>query len=134
MAFVHGKNTFVSLDGEDLSQYANNSNMKTESDEHDTTTYGKTAHTYVGGLLKGSAGISGIYDNTAVTGPAAVLKPLVGQVVEMIRRPEGTGTGKPQEAVDVLVKDYDETSPVADMVTWAVTLTLSDTVTRTTQA
>lgn len=133
MAFVHGKNTYVSLDGDDLSAFANTSNLKTEADEHDVTTYGKNAHVFVGGLKKGSAGISGVYDNS-VTGPRAIIQPLVGTVVELIRRTEGTGTGKPQQAVDVHVKSYEETNPVADMVTWSVELTLSDEVTNTTQA
>jgi hypothetical protein len=128
VAFVHGKNTYISIDGEDISAYCTQSDFTRSSDSHDVTTYGKNAHVKQGGLLDGSASISGIYDNTAATGPRAVLEPMIGTVVELIRRPEGTGVGKPQDTVDVLVAEYVESSPVADMVTWTLSLELSDDV------
>jgi hypothetical protein len=133
MSFVHGKNTYISLNGADLSQYTDTSDFKRGSDEHDLTTYGKTAHVVGGGLLNGSASMGGTYDNTAGTGPRAVIRPLIGQTVTLIRRTEGTGSGKPQDSVSVLVKNYVETNPVADYVKWSCEMTLSDTVTSTTQ-
>lgn len=133
MAFVHGKNTFISLNGVDLSAFVNTSDLNRESDEHDVTTYGKSAHVVAGGLLAGKASMAGVYDNTAGTGPRAVIRPLLGTNVTLIRRPEGTGVGKPQDSASVLVKSYVETNPVADMITWSCEMTLSDTVTSTTQ-
>lgn len=132
MTFVHGKNTFVSVNANDISPFANASSFKRSADEHDTTTYGKDSHVFFGGLKAGSWTVSGVYDNTGA-GPRAILRPLLGTVVPFIRRVEGTGTGKPQDAGTVHVKSYDETSPVADMVAWAAELTISDTVTSTTQ-
>jgi hypothetical protein len=134
MAFVHGKNTYLSLDGDDLSAFTTESELERTSDKHDVTTYGKNSHVYAGGLLDGKAGAQGIYDNTAGTGPRAVIEPLIGTLVTLVRRPEGTGTGKPQDSVQVLVEKYVETSPVADMVKWAVELQPSDDVTTTSQA
>lgn len=125
MTFVHGRNTFVSLAGSDLSAFTTTSNFERVPDSHDVTTYGRNSHVYNGGLLDGTATMSGIYDNTAVSGPRAVINPLVGTVVEYIRRPEGTGSGKPQDRVQVLVGKYVESSPVADMVTWSLDLQLS---------
>lgn len=136
MTFVHGKNTYISLNGSNLSTWTNTSELGREADDHDVTCYGATAHVFEGGLLKGSASMGGIYDNTtgaASGGPHAVITPLVGTVVTLIRRPEGTGTGKPQESVSVLVKKYTETNPVADMVTWSAELQLSGAITPTTQ-
>lgn len=133
MTFVHGKDTFISLDGDNLSTYTNTSELTRGADKHDVTTYGKNDHVFTGGLGNNSASMSGIYDNTASTGPRAVIEPLVGTVVTLIRRPEGTGSGKPQDSVSVLVEEYVETSPVADMVTWSVKLQCSDAVTSTTQ-
>lgn len=126
MAFVHGKNTYVSIDGDDISVFCNSVGNKRTADSHDVTTFGKSAKVYFGGLLDGTFDISGIYDNGA-TGPKAVVEPLIGTVVELIYRPEGTGSGKPETTVDVLVTGYDETAPVADMVTWTATLQSSDT-------
>jgi hypothetical protein len=132
MTFIHGKDTFVSLAGNNISPYSNTTDWEKSADEHDTTTYGKSAHVFQGGLLTGKCSIGGIYDNT-VGGPRAVVNPLIGQVVALIHRPEGTGVGKPQDACQVLVKNYKESSPVADMVQWAVEFTISDTITSTTQ-
>ncbi len=133
MAFTHGKDTFVSLNGSDLSAFTNESEFGRKADKHDVTTYGKADHVYAGGLGDGSFEMSGIYDN-GVTGPRDIIEPLIGTVVTLIRRPEGTGTGKPQDSVSVLVEEYVETSPVADMVTWSATLQPSDAVTSTNQA
>lgn len=128
MSFTHGKNTFVSLDGDNLSTYSNNVEFNRTADSHDVTTFGKNSHVYNGGLGDGTATITGIYDNTAGTGPRAVIEPLIGTVTPLIHRPEGTGSGRPQDTVDVLVMSYGETSPVADMVTWTVELQFSDDV------
>jgi len=132
MAFVHGKNTYVSLNASDLSAFSNASEFGRKADKHDVTTYGKSDHVYEGGLGDGSMSISGIYDNTTA-GPRDIIEPLIGTVVVAVRRPEGTGSGKPQDSVNVLVEEYVETSPVADMVTWSVTLQPSDAVTSTNQ-
>lgn len=134
MAFVHGKNTYISLNGDDLSAFVNTSTFSRGADTHDVTTYGKSAHVHSGGLLNGTASMSGVYDNTASTGPRAVIEPLIGQTVTLVRRPEGTGTGKPEDSVSVVVNSYVETNPVADMVTWSCDMTLSDDVTSSTQA
>lgn len=133
MGKQHGKDTVVTLGGFDLTQYSNNSQLEFTGDSHDITTYGKNAHVFRGGLKNGTATISGFYDTTAVTGPRAVLKPMVMTNVQLIHRPEGTGAGKPQDKVDVLVTKYTQTHPVADMVTWAVDLQFSDDVDSTPQ-
>jgi hypothetical protein len=127
MGFVHGRHTYVSLDADDLSAFANNTEYEKNADEHDVTTYGKNSHVFAGGLKGGTATISGVYDDGAA-GPRAIIDPLVGTVVELIHRPEGTGTGKPQDTVDVLVKSYKESAAVADMRMWTVELTFSDDV------
>jgi len=133
MAFVHGKNTVITLDGDDLSAFTNTSELTRGADTHDVTCYGATDHVFSGGLGKGTASMGGVYDNTAATGPRAVIEPVIGTVVTLIRKPEGTGAGKPQDSVSVVVEEYVETSPVADMVTWSVKLLMSGAVTSTTQ-
>jgi hypothetical protein len=132
MAFVHGKNTEITLGGDDLSIYTTTSELSRSADSHDVTTYGKDSHVYAGGLLDGKATMQGIYDSAA-GGPRGTIEPLIGTVVELVRKPEGTGTGKPVDTVDVLVTGYVETNPVADMVTWSCEMQLSDDVASTTQ-
>jgi hypothetical protein len=132
--FVHGKDTVVKLDSKDLSQYTNTSEISREADTHDVSAYGAEAHNYQGGLKDGTASMGGTYDNTAVTGPRAVVEPLVGSKVTFIRQPEGTGTGLPQDSVTVVVTSYVETAPVADMVTWTCEMQMSSVVDTTPQA
>jgi hypothetical protein len=132
MAFTHGRLTFVSLNGSDISPYTKTTDYEETADEHDVTTYGKTSHVFSGGLKGGKASIGGVYDDTAA-GPRDVIKPLLGTVVELIHRSEGTGSGRPQDTVDVLVKSYKETAAVDDMRMWTAELTFSDDVASTTQ-
>ncbi|RKF24139.1 hypothetical protein [Micromonospora globbae] len=134
MAKVHGRHTFISLGGDDLSTFTNTSEITRTADSHDVTGYGADAHEFVGGLKGGTATMGGIYDNTASTGPRAVIEPLIGQTVELIRQTEGTGAGKPQDKATVLVTQYVETNPVADMVTWSCEMQISGTVDTTPQA
>lgn len=133
MAFVHAKDTYFSLGGNDLSAFTNTSELTRKADKHDLTTYGKDDHVYGPGLGDGEASAGGVYDNTAA-GPRDIIEPMIGTMVTLIRRPEGTGSGLPQDSVTVLVEEYVETSPVADYVTWSVKLQLSDAVTSTNQA
>lgn len=132
MAFTHGKNTFISLNAVDLSAFTNTSEFERSADSHDTTCYGKADHTFQGGLGNATAKMSGIYDDTT-SGPRDTIEPLIGTVVTLVRRPEGTGSGKPQDSVSVLVTKYVETNPVADMVAWSCEMQCSDAVTSTNQ-
>lgn len=142
MAFVHGKNTYIALSGSslpvtgtaDLSAYTNTSELTRTADSHDVTTYGKNSHVFSGGLKGGTATMGGIYDNSLSAGPRAIIEPAIGETVTLTRRTEGTGNGKPQDVVDVVITQYVETSPVADMVTWSCEMQLSDDVDTTAQS
>lgn len=131
--YVHGRNTYISLDGDDLSDCTDTSELDREAGSHQVTAYGAVAHNYEGGLLDGKASMSGTYA-TGVAGPRAIIEPLLGTKVTLIRRPEGTGSGKPQDSVTVLVLRYVETNPVADMVKWSCEMQMSSDVTSTAQA
>lgn len=130
MAFVHGKITAISIDGDDLSAYGSEVKFSRTADTHDVTTFGKTSKVYVSGLKDGTATVSGIYDDTALVSPGVVLRPLIGgAAVPLVYKPEGGASGKPTATVDVIVSKYEETAPVADMITWSCELQLSDDIT-----
>ena len=133
MATSKGKNMVVLINGVDISQYCDSNEHHKKSEVQKTTTYGKNAHTKEGVLLDGNGSIGGVYDSSQVAGPRAILNALVGQTVPYIRRPEGTGTGKPQDLVNVVVGEYVETAPVADMVRWTCALDYSDEINSTPQ-
>lgn len=127
MPFIHGRGATVSLGGTDLSAFSNSINFNRSADSHDTTCFGKLFHVFAGGLGNGEATLSGIYDD-AGTGPRAIIEPLIGTTVVLVYRPEGAGTGKPGDTVNVVVTAYEETVPVADMISWSATLQMSDSV------
>ena len=133
MTFVHGKNTFVSLGGTNISAYTNSTTFNREADSHEVTTYGKASKVYRGGLKDAKVTVSGWYDDAA-TGPHTLIAPLVGTNAAFVFRPEGTGSGKPQSTVDVLVTSYNESSPVADHIQWTAELQCSDTINDAPQA
>ena len=133
MASVHGKNTYISINAVDISAYCNTSEFTRGADVHDITGYGKNDHVFVGGLGNATFNCGGWYDNTT-SGPRDNLEPLIGTNVTLIRRVEGTGSGRPQDSVDIVVTSYVETSPVADVVTWSLEAQCSDAVTSTNQA
>lgn len=133
MALVHGKNTVVKVASTDISTYVKTSDFERESDESDLTTYGKSSHVVKGGLLGGKFTFSGNYDSTAVSGPRALLEPLIGTEVAVIRQPEGAGTGKAQDSFSGNLKSYKESNPVADYVSFACEITISGDVTTTAQ-
>lgn len=132
MAFVHGKNTVITLNAVDLSAFTNTSTFTRGADSHDVTCYGKNDHCFSGGLGNNSGSMGGVYDN-GTSGPRDTIEPLVGTVVTLTRKPEGTGSGLPLDTVSVLVTSYVETSPVADMVSWSCEFQCSDAVASTNQ-
>lgn len=132
MSFVHGKNTVIDVDSNDISAFVNSSEWNRVADDHDTTGYGADSHAYEGGLLNATLTMSGTYES-GVTGPKAVIEPLLATKVPFIRQPEGAGSGLPQETGTALVKSYVETNPVAGMITWSAELKVSGDVDTTPQ-
>ena len=134
MAFIHGKGATITIDGDALTAYANNITFPRSADSHDVTTFGATAKAYQAGLKDATVTVEGIYDDGA-TGPEAILRPLVGAAaVALVYRPEGAGTGKPESTVNVIVTSYEETAPVADMITWSCELQCTGAITDATQS
>lgn len=127
MAFVAAKGVVVTIDGDDLSAYSNSITFTRTADTLDVTTFGKNSKVYISGLKDATASVEGIYDSTAMTGPGAVLRPLVGgAAVTLVYRPEGTGSGKPEAEVDVVVNSYEESAEVAGVISWTAEMQCSD--------
>lgn len=134
MATIHGKDTYVSVNSVDLSSFTSASTMDRGADSHDVTTYGSTAHKYASGLKIHKATLSGVCDTVTGGGPGPTFRPLLGGLaVVFIRRLQGTGSGKPEENMNVIVTSYKESNPVADMVTWTAELQVTGDITTTLQ-
>ncbi|HEX6579216.1 MAG TPA: hypothetical protein VF082_12700 [Jiangellaceae bacterium] len=135
MAKIHGKETVVTVDGDDLSTYTNTSEINRTMATHDVTGYGADANAFSSGLLNGTFTMGGVYDSESSAGPRAVLRPLLvaGAAVTVVRRPEGTGSGLPQDSFSAILSSYVESNPVAEMVAWTAEFQISGNVTSTAQ-
>jgi hypothetical protein len=133
MAKSHGKLTVVIAAGNNISPYCKTSNMDRTAKTHDTTGYGVDDEDYELGLKGGKFTMGGTYDNTVTVGPRNALLSLVGTKIAMVRRVEGTGVGKPQDAFNMTLDKYSESNPVDDMVTWSAEGTIAGGITTTTQ-
>lgn len=128
-----GADAVFMLNAIDISDFIDTVTITESHDPLDVTTFGNDGHRKRGGLSDGSIDIGGVYDTTA-NGPHDVIKPLLGTVVAFAWRPEGTGATKPATTGNVLVQNYVESSPVAEIVRWTATLEIDGNVTDANQA
>lgn len=136
MAFIHGKNTVVLWGAADLSAFTDSTDWNDGTDAEDVTTYGptRTRKSYQASLGDGKITCSGTSDD-GVTGPADVLEPLkdAGSLVTFTFRPTGTGAGRPQKVVSVVITQFNQTAPVAGYSKWTCEMQMSGDVNRARQ-
>ena len=131
MAWAHGKETIITLAGTAITD-ANTSELTSEADEEDMGVYGDDYGAPEGSILRGTVTLGGKY-RVGATGAATTIRPLKGTVVEMVVKPEGTGTGKPTITLDVHVKKYVQTQPWSGYITWSAELSQNGADVHTTQ-
>lgn len=138
MAFKHGKSAVFLLGTDDLSAFLDNIEWSRERETGETTTFGATGDnkTYLGGLRDSSFTMTGKYDSTATTGPAAVLNAAITSDTATVAkiRAEGTGSGLPEIEVSCFVTGYTESVPVGDIVTFSADFQCTGAVDLTVQA
>lgn len=128
-----GADAVFLLNALDITDFVDTVTFTDSADSLDVTTFGNDGHRKRGGLTDGTVAIGGVYDTT-VNGPHDVVAPLVGTNVALAWRPEGTGSGKPAVTGTVLVQNYVESSPVADIVRWTANLEVDGNLTYANQA
>jgi len=126
MAFRHGKNAAFTLNTKDLSTFLTSIDLSFDLDAADTTTFGGTWRTSLAGIPGGTIDLSGYYDPTATTGPAAVLwaaftgaTPVTGLLY-----PGGNTSGQALWTITsgCLVTSYSESSAVDGIVTFKASI------------
>ena len=133
MAFVHGKNTVFKIASTDLSAYCNSVEIKRSADSHDTTTFGQTGHTYAGGLTDGTVSVEGVFDDGDASNPRIIFQGALGATLVWTYQAAGTTAGRPNLTGSGVLTSYEESSPVADMITWSAELQITGAVTTTDQ-
>ena len=128
-----GADAVFMLNSADLSDFVDTVTVTDPADSLDVTTYGNAGHRKRGGLRAATVAIGGVYDTTS-SGPHDVIPALIGTVVDVAWRPEGTGTGLPATTGKVLVQSYVESSPVAEIVRWTAALEVDGVLTYANQS
>lgn len=135
MAARHGKFAQISVAGTALDSFCDNLELSIDGETADTTGFGSTWHSSIAGLLGASGSLSGAYDPTASTGPAAVLVTAItgGASVAFVHKPGGTASGQRTNSFNGFVTNYTETSAVAERVNFSASFIVTGAVTPTTQ-
>lgn len=135
MAFRHGKNAVFKVDNSggtltDISAYCDEVSLPRSIETGETTTYGKTAKTYIVGLTDATISVSGKWDSTLDAHLAGIL----GQdaTVTFEYGPEGSASSRIKYTGEAILTSFETSSPVADVVTFSAEFQCSDTITRTT--
>jgi len=124
----------ISIDGEDLSTSLNSVTLDITVEEQDTTAFGSTSRSRIGGLRDGSVSLD-FHQDFALTSIDATLFPLLGTSVEIIILPSGStvGEGNPSYTFNALVTQYQPfASSVGDLATLSVSWPVNGAVVRAT--
>lgn len=132
MAFLHGKNTKVLLNGVDASSWLRSAQWTEQADVAETSAFGTQAKTFVVGMTGFQMQLGGMYEDTATTGFDATINPLVGNETlnNLAIAPAGFARGNAAWATSGAITSYDAQSSVGDMVMAGVNVQGSDKVSR----
>lgn len=134
---IHGKDAYFAVEDSasttlrNISPYLNSVEFNQGNDQHDDTTFGQEGHTYRNGLTTGTINIAGLWDKTASTGSNTVLQSLVGieTTVSFEYGPEGNTSGLVKKSGECTLISYEESAPVADLVSFTASFNISGSVT-----
>lgn len=139
MAFYHGKGLAFKIDNsagtlQVLTSYVDSVDLDSSVDVGETTTAGAEDKTYVSGAAEHDLSISGKWDDTASTGPDAVLAGLIGLEVSSSFEfgPAGSTSGKVKYLGECFLTGYTRSAPVGGVVTFTADFKITGAVTRTT--
>lgn len=134
MPFVAARTSAFKLDNAagsltDISAYVDSvGGISNTTDMLETTTFGATSKTFIGGLRNGDTiTVSGKWDSTLNTQMTALLGLSTSSTFEY--SPAGTAASTPKVSGECFVTSYEVSSSVADLVTWTASLQISGAVT-----
>jgi hypothetical protein len=126
----------VKINGSDFSTTLNSVELSQEADDLETTAFGSSWRTRIGGLKQASLTLNFMQDFAAGS-VDATLNPLLGTLSTVVIKPTSSavGTANPSYTMTCLVNQYSPfASSVGDIATLSVTWPVSGTVTRAVSA
>lgn len=136
MAFIHSKNTVVTIDSADMSAYiTGSSEVDRGAETHEVTAYGDDSKAYNPGLNEAKFSVDGTFDTTATTGVRDKMISIYegNAAVTIVWQPEGTGSGLVQDSCSAIMTKFTQTAPVNDMIAWSAEFQISGDITTTDQ-
>lgn len=132
MGFVHGKDSYFSVGGDDLTSYIDSVALNRSVDTAESSTMGTEAKTYVTGMSNSTISIAGKWDSTASTGPDAIMNSIVagGTAVAFEYGPEGSGSANIKYSGSAVCTAYNVSSPIGDVVAFTGEFQVSGAVTK----
>ena len=124
----------IKINGTDFSANLTQAELSLEADDVETTAFGSTFRTRVGGLKQGSLNLQFNQDFGA-SGLDSVIFPLLGTAATVVIKPTSTAVSatNPTYTFNALVTSYTPISAsVGDLATFSITWPVSGTVTRAT--
>ena len=115
MAQIVLTNAYISVNSVVLSDRANSVTLNYEVDSVESTTFGSSGHTFVGGLQNNSCEVSFMQDFAAANVEATVY-PLVGTQTTVVIKPNGSTTGATNPAYTLTGTFLAAHTPVAAAV------------------
>lgn len=138
MAFYHGKGLVFKIDNAAgtitaLTAYVDSVDFDNSVDMGETTTAGAEDKTFVSGQAEHDLSISGKWDDTATTGPDAILFSLIGLETSSSFEfgPAGSTAGKVKYLGECFLTGYKPSTPVGGVVTFTADFKITGAVTRT---
>jgi len=126
MAFLHGKGAKVLVDDYDLSTVLSQAQITTTMDPAETTVFTNTSKTFLAGLRSGSINVDGLFEGDTDIDTGAGTQTADGLFSSLVSAtadsavtiaPKGlAATGERVKIMQGRVKNYDISSPVADVV------------------
>lgn len=127
MAFVHGSNSAISVDGTALTAYVDSVTHDRTMETAETTAFSNDDKTFIAGLYDGSFSLTGHWDSTA---DSTLHGTFDGATISIIYGPAGSTTGLVRYTATCLVTSYNITSQVGDRVNWSASFQRTGALTR----
>lgn len=137
MAFYHGKGLVFKIDNaagslQTLTSYVDNVELNSSVDTGETTTAGVEDKTFVSGQAEHDLSIGGKWDDTATTGPDAVLHALIGLETSSTFEfgPGGSTNGKVKYSGECFLVGYSRSAPIGGVVAFTADFKITGAVTQ----
>src|SRR5262249_15781978 len=82
------------------------------------TPYGNDSSVFATNMKSSTFTMGGTYDTAATGTPRVKFQGHEGDTFAMIRQPEGTGSGKPQQSFSAILTNYKESNPPGGDIQW----------------